>query len=105
MKYGAWALAVIGFVLFSGCSTGRSYQPDIDSLNSRVSALQSEVSSKDQEIARLQDQLNRQESALSQSESDKRMMNERLDSTLAQLEAEKARKAEMASRPAQSDLK
>lgn len=90
-------LALVAAVFFvSGCATsGRNYQSDIDSLNSRVSSLQRESSAKDQEISRLQSQLNDQNSVLSQSESEKRAMNERLEAALAA----QARAQEAASRP------
>ena len=78
--------AVVLFIL-SGCATGRNYQSDIDSLNSRVSALQGQLSAKDQEIAGLQSQLNSQQSVLAQAEADKRVLSEKLDSALANLQS------------------
>lgn len=89
------ALVAAVFVI-SGCATsGRNYQSDIDSLNSRVSSLQRESSAKDQEISRLQSQLNEHQSALSQAESDKRSISDKLDAALAA----QARAEEAASRP------
>ena len=53
-KMRVWAFLVMGIALVSGCATTRNYQPDIDSLNSKISTLQGQLSSKDEEISRLQ---------------------------------------------------
>ena len=88
-------LVVAAFIV-SGCATsGRNYQSDIDSLNSRVSSLQRESSAKDQEISRLQGQLGDQQSALSQAENEKRAANDKLEAALAA----EAQAREAASRP------
>ncbi len=85
-----WAFLAMGIALVSGCATTRNYQPDIDSLNSKISTLQGQLSSKDQEISRLQSQL-------SQTETEKRALSDKLD----QLEAAKR----SAVKPPESDLK
>ncbi len=85
-------------LMLSGCATGRNYQGDIDSLNSRINALQSESSGKDQEIARLQSQLSDQQRSLSELEDEKRRLQDSLD--------EKAAQAKTAKKPSfDSDLK
>lgn len=101
-KIGSWFL-ITGLLFISGCATGRNYQTDIDALNSRVSSLQGELSQKDQEIARLQGQMSQQEAALAQADAEKRMLNDKLDATMAKMQAEKARQAKQAS--TESDLK
>ena len=95
-KIGSW-LFITGLLFISGCATGRNYQTDIDALNSRVSSLQGELSQKDQEIARLQGEASQRESALAQAEADKRMLNDKLDRTMSQME-EQARKAKAEAR-------
>ena len=91
-------LALIAAVfVISGCATsGRNYQSDLDSLNSRVSSLQRESSAKDQEISRLQSQLGDQQSAISQAESERRAMNEKLEAARA---AQARAEEEAAARP------
>ena len=78
---------VISLLLVTGCATGRNYQGDIDTLNARISTLQGELQAKDQEIAKLQNQQTEQQTALAQAESEKRLLSEKLDSALSQLEA------------------
>ncbi len=99
-------IVLVGLAVISGCATTRNYQGDIDSLNARISSLQNEVSAKDQEISKMQGQLGEQQNALSQAETDKRLLNEKLDTTLKQLE-EKSRKVEAApvKKAEESDLK
>ncbi len=89
-KMRLWAFLAMGIALVSGCATTRNYQPDIDSLNSKISTLEGQLSSKDQEISRLQSQL-------SQTETEKRALSDKLD----QLEAAKR----SAVKPQESDLK
>jgi chromosome segregation ATPase len=93
----------MGILAVAGCATGRDYQADIDALNSRVSTLQGQLSAKDEEIARLQNQLGQQQSALAGEESEKRLLREKLDSALSQLEA-KANRAK-STKAEESDLK
>lgn len=103
-KMNSWLLLVVGVVMISGCATtSKNYQPDIDSLNARISTLQGQLSAKDEEIGRMNGQLSDQQSALNQAETDKRLLSEKLDTTLSQLE-EKSRKAVMEPR-VDSDLK
>ena len=52
-----WAFLAMSIALVSGCATTRNYQPDIDALNSKISALEGQLSSKNEEISRLQSQL------------------------------------------------
>ena len=52
-----WAFLAMSIALVSGCATTRNYQPDIDALNSKISALEGQLSSKNEEISRLQIQL------------------------------------------------
>ena len=85
-----WAFLVMGIALVSGCATTRNYQPDINSLNSKISTLENQLSAKDEEISRLQSQL-------SQTETEKRALNDKLD----QLEAAKR----SAVKSQESDLK
>jgi len=103
-KIGSW-LFITALLFISGCATGRNYQTDIDALNSRVSSLQGELSQKDQEIARLQGQSSQQQAALAQAEADRRMMGDKLDATMKQLSAEKARKVAPAPAKIDSGLK
>jgi predicted nucleic acid-binding Zn-ribbon protein len=70
-------------LMIAGCATGKNYQGDIDSLNSRINTLQSESSGKDQEIARLQSQLSDQQRSLSQLEDEKRRLAEELETKAA----------------------
>ncbi|OIO39013.1 MAG: hypothetical protein AUJ72_01595 [Candidatus Omnitrophica bacterium CG1_02_46_14] len=94
---------VVGFAFISGCATtGRNYQPDIDSLNSRITSLQAELSSKDQEIKKLQTKLGDQASALVKAESEKRDLSDRLSSAVAKLDAASKKPAE---NPDYSDIK
>jgi chromosome segregation ATPase len=103
-RIGSWVL-ITGFLFISGCATtGRNYQTDIDALNSRVSSLQGELSQKDQEIARLQGQLGQQQSALAQAEADKRMLSDKLDRTMDQMDA-LSQKAQTQAAKVDSDLK
>lgn len=51
-------------LVLTGCETGRNYQGDIDSLNSRVSSMQGQLAEKDQQIVDLQNQLSRQNAEL-----------------------------------------
>ncbi len=89
-KMCVWAFLVMGIALVSGCATTRNYQPDINSLNSKISTLENQLSAKDEEISRLQSQL-------SQTETEKRALNDKLD----QLEAAKR----SAVKSQESDLK
>ncbi|MBI3315807.1 MAG: hypothetical protein HYZ87_02395 [Candidatus Omnitrophica bacterium] len=105
-----WAVLFAGVLTVSGCATGRDYQTDIDALNSRVSTLQGQLSAKDEEITRLQNQLSQQQSDLSQkqsslaeAESEKRLLRDKLDSALAQLEGKSQR--QRSSQSEDSDLK
>ncbi len=82
-----WFFGLVGLLLISGCATGRNYQSDIDALNARISTLQGQLQSKDEEVGKLQNQQAEQQAALAQAESDKRLLSEKLDSALAQLEA------------------
>jgi chromosome segregation ATPase len=103
-RIGSWVL-ITGLLFISGCATtGRNYQTDIDALNSRVSSLQGELSEKDQEIARLQGQLGQQQSALAQAEADKRMLSDKLDRTMDQMDA-LSQKAQTQAAKVDSDLK
>lgn len=86
-KMSGWMM-IAGILLVAGCATGKNYQGDIDSLNSRVSSLQGEVSAKDQEIARLQNQSGDQQSALAEAQAEKRLLDEKLNDALAKLEAQ-----------------
>ena len=95
--------AVIGLVLVSGCATtGRNYQSDIDSLNSRITSLQAQLSKKDQAISKLQSQVGDQESALTRAESEKRELSDKLNSAMTQLDSA-SRKPVV--KPEESDLK
>ncbi len=85
-----WAFLAMSIALVSGCATTRNYQPDIDALNSKISALESQLSSKNEEISRL-------ESQLSQTETERRALSNKLD----QLEGAKR----LAAKPQESDLK
>ena len=89
-KMRVWVFLVMGIVLVSGCATTRNYQPDIDSLNSKISTLQGQLSSKDEEISRLQSQL-------SQTEAEKRTLSDKLD------QLEEAKRSTVKSQ--ESDLK
>lgn len=89
-----WFLGLVGLLLISGCATGRNYQSDIDALNARISTLQGQLQAKDEEVGKLQNQQAEQQAALAQAESDKRLLSEKLDSALAQLEA-KSRSSKM----------
>ena len=95
-------------VVVSGCATGRNYQSDIDALNSRITALQGQLSAKEEEIARLQSQVSTQQLTLGQAEAEKKTLNDKLDSLMAQAEAKsrepKAAKS-AAARETESDLK
>ncbi len=81
--------AIIASLIFiSGCATtGRNYQSDIDSLNSRITSLQAQLSEKDQELKKIQNQLGDQESALTKAESEKRELSDKLNSAVAKLDA------------------
>lgn len=95
--YGILAMLL---TLTPGCGTGRNYQSDIDSLNSRVASLQSQLAAKDEEISslknregdlsakdleisRLQNDLRDQQAAAARLENDKRMLTDKLNGALA----------------------
>ena len=103
-KITAWALVGMCLLVASGCATGRTYQTDVDGLNSRIASLQGELAQKDQEIARMQNQMVQQQAALRQAESDKRMLGDKLDMTLSQLESQ-SKKSATKTTSAYSDLK
>ena len=88
------------FLSLAGCATtpSRDYQSDIDALNARVSALQGELSAKDNKISSMQGQLSQQQAVLSDSETQKRRLSEKLDATIAELEASKSRASETGAR-------
>lgn len=98
-----WAFGLLGIFLLAGCATGRNYQSDIDALNSRISVLQGQLQAKDDEISKLQNQQTEQQAALAQAESEKRLLGEKLDSALSQLEARSHSKS--AAKPMDSELK
>ena len=98
-----WIFAALGMLVIAGCATGRNYQGDIDALNARISTLQGQLQAKDEEIAKLQNQQTEQQTALAQAESEKRMLSEKLDSALSQLEARAHSKS--APKPMESELK
>ena len=83
----------VAALMVAGCATGRNYQSDIDSLNSRINGLQGELSSKDQEISKLQSQLGDQQQSMAQLEGDRRRLQESLDAKDAELAAKKKAKA------------
>ena len=89
-KMHVWGFLMMGIALVSGCATTRNYQPDIDSLNSKISTLQGQLSSKDEEISRLHSQL-------SQTEAEKRELSDKLN------QLEKAKRSAVKSQ--ESDLK
>ena len=102
-KMNLWVLGA-GLLVFSGCATtSRNYQPDIDSLNSKITTLQAQLSEKDQQISKLQNQLGDQQTALSRAESEKRELSDKLNSAAAKLEAASKKPAEP--KRGESDLK
>ncbi len=99
-------VTVASFFVISGCATtGRNYQADIDSLNSRLSALQGQISAKDEEIARLHEEMDSREASLRQAEADKQHLNNKLDAALAQAKTIKAESAKKESDTDTSYLK
>jgi predicted nucleic acid-binding Zn-ribbon protein len=106
-KYFAFLILLVALST-TGCATGRSYQSDLDTLNSRISALQSEMSAKDGEIAGLRAQLSSGDSAknaeLARLESENRALSDRLNSALSKLEATRATK-KVEAKIEESDLK
>lgn len=102
-KIGLLPVTVLGILLLAGCATtSRNYQPDIDSLNSRITALQGQLSEKDQEIAKLQNQLGDRQTELKRAESDKRELSDKLSSAMSKLDAASKKPAV---KPEESDLK
>ena len=98
-----WLSATFLSVLFlSGCATTRNYQPELDSLNSRITTLQGQLSEKDQEIVKLQNQLGDRQTELKQAESEKHDLTDKLSSALSKLDA--ASKKPVV-KPEESDLK
>ena len=94
-----WMISGAVIFLITGCATtGRNYQSDIDSLNSRIASLQAQLSEKDQEISKLQNQLGDQQTALSKAESEKH-------SLLDKLNAETSKQSAAPSKTEESDLK
>lgn len=85
-KIGLFSAAVLSVLWLTGCATTRNYQPDIDSLNSRITALQGQLSEKDQAIAKLKSQLGDQESQLSRAESEKQALSDKLNSAMSRLD-------------------
>ena len=77
-------VAVGVLFLITGCATTKNYQPDIDSLNSRITALQAQLSEKDQQIVKLKNQLGSQQSELKQAESEKRELMDKLSAASRQ---------------------
>ena len=103
MKRFLVVLLGISVFMTAGCATtGRNYDTDINALNSKVAALQGQLQSKDQEIDRLESRMKDESQARQAAENEKRMLSEKLDSAMAQLESSKAR---MAKRAVDSDLK
>ncbi len=97
--------AAIASILLTGCATtSRNYQPDIDALNARISTLQGQLSSKEEELSRMQNQLRDQDTRLGQAEAEKRILSEKLDSAMAELQA-KSRSSSPKRRHEESDLK
>ena len=102
-KISLLSMTALGVLLLTGCATTtRNYQPDIDSLNSRITALQGQLSEKDHEIAKLQNQLGDQETQLKRAESEKRELSDKLSSAMSKLDA--ASKKPVV-KPEESDLK
>ena len=96
-------MTALGVLMLIGCATTtRNYQPDIDSLNSRITALQGQLSEKDQEIAKLQNQLGDRQTQLKRAESEKRELSDRLSSAMSKLDAASKKPA---AKPEESDLK
>ena len=106
---------IASLIFISGCATtGRNYQSDIDSLNSRITSLQAQLSEKDQQISKLQNQLGDQQSALNRAESQKAELSEQLTFLTSKEESDAKRagntrlaekKPAAPSKPEQSDLK
>jgi len=96
----------LGALIFSGCATtsSRNYQPDIDALNARISTLQGQLSSKEEELSRTQNQLRDQDTRLGQAEAEKRILSEKLDSAMTELQA-KSRVSSPKRKHEESDLK
>ena len=97
-------MSLASLFLISGCATGRNYQTDIDALNARVSTLQGQLTAKDEEVGRLQNQLTEQQAALAQAESEKRMLSEKMDKSMAEIEA-RSKRTGRHSHHEESDLK
>ena len=85
-KTSLWVLAGFGMLAIAGCATGsgRNYDSEINSLNSRMASLQAQ---------------------LSQAESEKQALANKLDSALSDLEAAKAQPAAGKVSSQESDLK
>ena len=79
-RIGLWAAAFLGVFFITGCATGRSYQSDIDALNTKIAAMQSQLSGKDEEISKLQSQVRDEQAARAQAEAEKRAFSDKLDS-------------------------
>ena len=96
---------IAGFIFISGCATtSKNYQPDIDSLNSRITSLQAQLSEKDQQISKLQNDLSGQKDALNRADYEKRELSDKLSSAQAKLEAAEKR-SKAPAKPEESDLK
>ena len=108
-KWNLWIFGLLGVIFVSGCSTGRSYQSDMDSLNAKISALQGQMTAKDEELARLRSETGAANSAqreqLARTEEENHALNERLNAALAKLDAERAaaKKAQKPTAPKQDD--
>lgn len=76
------AVLTMGLWTLAGCATARSYQSDIDALNSRIAALEGRISEKDAEIAGLRSRMQGSEAALAQAQNDKKMLSEKLEAAL-----------------------
>ncbi|MEI8344665.1 MAG: hypothetical protein WCG06_01170 [Candidatus Omnitrophota bacterium] len=104
MKTTLLAVTIIGTFVLAGCETGRNYQAESDSLNTKVSALQTQLSAKDNEIAKLkaqQGQLGLKDEQLStlkrqladqeaqgiRAEQERAMLSRKLDEAAAKLAA------------------
>ena len=80
------SMAFLGVLCLTGCATTKNYQPDIDSLNARITSLQGQLSEKDQEIAKLQNQLGDQGSQLKRADSEKQALSDKLSDALSRLD-------------------
>jgi chromosome segregation ATPase len=113
MRFG---LLILAFGTLIGCETGRNYQGDIDSLNSKIMSLQGQLTVKDEEIAKLrasdvqlsqkdkeitdlQSQLSQQRQAADRLESERKTLSDKLDAARAKAARQEKSKNNM------SDLK